>query len=480
MKRLRGLRKYENGLSLIEVMAAMVIMSMIVAGTVSMQANEARDKFADHAATMSIRVQNAARTHRAETGSWPTGTAQLVAAGRLTAAEATSPFNTSYSFSVTGNNLRISANASNSTYARRLSGILPGGASSGSSYSFQFPPAGSEVSLAALYKKDGSEPLTGSMNVNNFNINNVGTVGAGTVNSTNINGTTITGTNVNGTNVNATHINATGSVNGGNFDSSGWVTGTNFSANGNVTAAGTIQGGYIRSLGNIQADGTVNVNQSIYAAQNVVAGQTVSGNNVMGNFIRSYGNSKVDGRLDVDQEIYSSNNIVSNNIMYARRYTDLDDQTYFVDANGQNRLFNVDIVNDIRLTKRFAVGAGCNSGQIGFDSSDKLIVCTNGLWTATGGTGTIEYSNSAQSSYTFGNLMIKYGKVNADDGGVRSHLFSQPFPPGFTNFSCQLTYDAYDHGGNATGCSANSTTLFTKNGNANDKDVHFVVFAMKP
>ena len=433
MKRLRGLRKYENGLSLFEVMAAMVIMSMIVAGTVSMQANEARDKFADHAATMSIRVQNAARTHRAETGSWPTGTAQLVAAGRLTAAEATSPFNTSYSFSVTGNNLRISANATNSTYARRLSGILPGGSSSGSSYSFQFPPAGSEVSLAGLYKRDGSEGLTGSMNANGNSINNVNTVNATNVNATNGNLTSLSASTIQAANsiysngtitANGTLASNTGISTPGNVNAGGTVSASHLHSNGNIYAVNEIQGANINSRGGMYAQGQITAAGHLRSEADISAANAISGN-----YLKSYGNLGVDGTADV-RRLNVSENIYNPGYMYSRRYADYDNPNTFMHLAGTSRLSDLEVLGQLRVSQAgTSVGSSCSSGGISFNSSQQLMTCKNGAWE----TIKPEVSTTLaafRGDADIGNLHIRQMQVALNRKQTADFYYPTPIPAG--------------------------------------------------
>lgn len=485
MKSLRGLRKYEIGLSLFEVMAAMVIMSMIVAGTISMQANEARDKFADHAASMSIRVQNAARSHRGETGSWPTGTAQLVSAGRLTAAEAISPFNTSYSFSVNGNNLRVSANATNSTYARRLSGILPGGSSSGVSYSFQFPPAGSEVSLAGLYKRDGSDALTGSMNANGNSINNVSTLNAAQVNGTNINGTNVNAANITATNVvNTNHFTATGNVRGGYVESTGnmyaanqlsvgnqIVAANNITSNGTINAAGEIYGGSLRAAGNVNG-------QNIFAS-GTLSGQTVYGANsittegiLRAHQIFTTGNIQTYGNIEAED-------IRAGGSMYGRRFIDYDDPATFFDPSGNSRLTELEVRNGFILSGRHSEGASCNAGQLGFNAANELIICKDSFWRKASENAQQTYTQGDETSITMGKLIIKMGLTEIGSTRTKSVFFKEAFPPG-TTITSTCGMGTARNGGNPAHCDANISRVLLDNNNGSTKDFYWQVIGVTP
>lgn len=457
----------QSGATMIEAMAAMVIMGIMLAAGLQMKVNDARDGTADNAAVMSIRVQNAIKSYRVETGSWPSNTGQLVSTGKLTSAEALSPFGTGYSFTTSGTNLVVTVNANSAVYARRLAGLLPGGTASGNSFSYRIQPPGSEASLAGLYSLDGSKELAGNMNAANYSINNVSTL-----NAAQVNGTNITASNV----VNTNHLTATGNVRGGYVESSGnmyvanqlsagnqIVAANNIASNGTINATGQIYGGSLRAAGNVNgqnliASGAVS-GQTVYAATSITTdGQLRAGQ------ILSTGNIQSQGDI-------SASNLYTGGYSYARRFVDYDDSSYSIDPNGQSRVSSLEVSNEIRLSGVRNSNSSCTANSVAFDPSGNLLTCKSGLFQIAITSQEVTHSGEI-ASFREGKLGIVTGKVGyiPRNGSVRVSL---PFPVGYWA-RCVASFSDYSKGFLDTnwtsGCDVNSDRASINVYNADEKD----------
>lgn len=287
--KLRNLKKYQRGISMMEVMAFLIIAG--IAGMKMSQNNAMKSKSAvvDYAALSANTVANAAKKYRLQYGAWPTSTAQLVSASYLSAAEAISPFGTPYTFTTSGTYLVVSNAASDASYAKRLKGVLQNGTVSGSTYTFSFQPSGWEVSLAGLYRLDGSEPLKGDMNAANYNIRNVN-------------------------NLQSTSVN-TGSISASNI-STGSLT-----ASGSITAGGTVRGGSLVSDSNVTAPGTV-FSRRVETTGDVAAGNVVTAAaGVVTPYLKVHG-AGADITTLYSQNIINSSILVSNEFSGKSTYSD--------------------------------------------------------------------------------------------------------------------------------------------------------------
>lgn len=300
MTMIRG-RNFQRGITMIEVMATLIILGIVGMKLSQNHSMNNQAAVVDYAALSANTVANAAKKYRLQYGAWPTSTAQLVSASYLTASEATSPFGTPYTLTTSGTYLVVSNVASNASYAKRLKGVLQNGTVSGSTYSFSFQPSGWEVSLAGLYRLDGSEKLLGDMDVNSFNIRNINNVQASSIN---------TGT-----------LSASGSISGSSLSVSGSV-----SAGGSVTAGGTVRGGSLVSDGSVSAAGNANI-----AGRTITYAVDATGQ-VQANVLLSHGNTvtpylKVHGAGADITSVYSgyiqnSGTIVTNNYTGKNTYSD--------------------------------------------------------------------------------------------------------------------------------------------------------------
>jgi prepilin-type N-terminal cleavage/methylation domain-containing protein len=442
----------QQGFSLLEVLAALTVVSIAGFAAVQKLGSEAVAKTTDNAAVSAINVQNAARSYRAEHGTWPTSTAQLVSANLLTSAQATSPFNTAYTFSVSGNQLVISNIATNANYAKRVSGLLPSGAVSGSTYSFRFLPPGTEASVQSVYSLDGSKSLTGSMNAGGNNITNVGSLSANTVNTA-----TMT---------------ATGRVTAGEFYTAGAVNA------GSLTASGQIRGGSLvisgaASTGNLSVNGNVSATGNMTAGGNITAAGRVTGSHLQSTGTMDVdGNANIDGTLNVGGVIRGESGILSKSI------TDPTNPQYVLAPAGNSNISKLTVKDDFNITKKNTIGNSCLTGGVSFDSSDNLLVCKSGLWALASSAGKAEYLSEEESSYTFGDLIIKSGKRRVGEGR-KSFALSNPFPSGNYRLYCSTTYDSSSASNSAAACGATQNLIIMDNGSSSTKTMHWMIVGFK-
>lgn len=448
----------QRGISFLEVMAILAVMSYAGYATMQKLGSEAVAKSSDNAAVAAINIQNAARMYRNEHGSWPTTTTQLVNAGLLTSNQAISPFNTAYSFSVSGNQLVITNTATNANYARRVSGLLPSGSASGSTYSFRFLPPGSEASVQSVYSLDGSKALTGSMNAGGHNISSVGTLTANTINSNQFN----TGT-----------LNATGRVTGGEIYTSGVVNA------GSVLTNGQIRGGSLIISGTA-ATGNLNVTGDVNATGNMIArGNLEAIGSVKGSHLQSAGTLDVDGNANIDGTLRVGGVLNAVSGIYTGSIIDPNNAAYSIRPAGNSTLNELTATGDFNLTQNKTIGTICTSGGISFNSSSELMVCKNGVWTLASSAGSIEYLTEEESSYNFGGLIIKAGKRRVGEGRKTFYL-SNPFPSISGHLIiCSATYDAYSASNSAASCSGTFNQIIIDNGSSSTKTMHWIAIGFK-
>lgn len=256
------------GFTLLEMMFVIAVMGIIAATALPRLGQMSDEKVVSGATENMRQIATAAREHHLATTAWPADINVLIAAGRVTPSMATSPFGTTWDFSVVGANLfRISVDTTDVRFATRLAGAdLPFVSQLGNVVSSDVTRAGQEAAHDALYSLDGSKPLQGDMDADFNNINNVNNLGATTVNSTNVNSTNVNGSVINSSTVNnsgtintdvlnANTINTPGDINtGGGIDTGGPIT-----ANGDIFAPRFIDSDNNSYL--VDPNGTSNLNR---------------------------------------------------------------------------------------------------------------------------------------------------------------------------------------------------------------------------
>lgn len=348
----------ETGFTIVEVIAVLVIAGII--GTYGLQQLQAKgiDATVDNAARKANMVATAAKQYRLNTGSWPSNISQLVSNNYLTNSQATSAFNTNYSFSVVGSSLVITNQAADQRYARRMAGILPEGVNSGNMFSFMIPPPGHEASLSSLYALDGSRKLTGPMDVNDNDINNVRTLRATTGNITT---------------VNSTDVSASGTVQGGRLYSQG-----NVAADVNVTAGQNIQSGRDLFVGqHAVVEGYAEIKGDVYARNNLTVSNTVQAGS-----INSFGNITANGIIQSNTDVRASRDITAARDLYSQRVIDLNNNSRYLDPSATSNLQNLSLHGGLYLHASVVRNTACSSRAVGMGADGTLYSCVGGVWSA--------------------------------------------------------------------------------------------------
>jgi len=329
------MKKITLGFTLVELLIVIALLGVAAAASVP-KINEYHDqKIVSNASENMRQILAAAREHHLVTRAWPGNVNVLIAANRLPASAANSPFGNPWVFAVTGANLfQLSVDAG-AEYAPRLAGAdLPWVSRAGNVVSTLVTRAGQEAAHDALYSLDGSKPLEGDMNVANFNLNNINnlTAASGTI-------STLTSTDGTIQNLQSTAINTVTA--GGDTANFRVYNGINFNGtNGNFSTVNT---------------GTLNATNLSVANFN---GDTIN----------------VSGPIDSDGDIVSDGNV------YGRRFIDTDDPSYFVDPSSTSILRNLTINGALELTQTVTAGGSCGGRRIALGGAGEVLSCVGGVW----------------------------------------------------------------------------------------------------
>lgn len=460
-------KSFQRGFSMLETMAILAIGGIATIAAMKKLGADAVAKTADNAVVSAINIQNAARMYRIEHGTWPTSTAQLISGGFLTSDQSISPFNTSYTLTPTGHQLVVSNTAIDPRYAKRVSGLLPGGSVSGSTYSFRFLPPGTEASVQSVYSLDGSKPLTGSMNASGFDINSVGNLNANI-----ISGSTVNGNTVNSNQINTVAMNATGRVTAGEVYSAGVVSGGSILTNGQIRGGSLVISG-AASTGDLSINGNISATGHMNAGGNIKAVGSVTGSHLQSTGTLDVdGDANVDGTLRVGGLMYAPSGISTPNI------TDPANPLYSIKPAGASQIKDLSLTGDFNITKTQTIGTSCTSGGVAFTATNDLIVCKSGLWSLASEGGKLEYVGATDVSYNFGNLIIKAGLTSTRSGEHQTY-YTTPFPAVGYFFTCSVDYHTNNDHSAALGCSANHNSVYIRNNSGGTKNINWIAIGFR-
>lgn len=208
--------KKNRGSTLYEVVAVLVILSMIAAAEIPKALQKSQKVIVKRAEVEAEAVLNGAQLYRAATGVWPVNMAALIGGGGgggggyVNAAYVNTLWGGAYTFSTPGARFRISFDADELRFAGPVSGKLPFGGRSGTIVSAEVQQPGNEASNQLLYALDGSNgALTGDMDVGGNSISNASSISATTFNATDVNTTNVGTTNLTATQIDVPNLEIT-------------------------------------------------------------------------------------------------------------------------------------------------------------------------------------------------------------------------------------------------------------------------------
>lgn len=266
MKQQFSLSRLSRGFTLIEIVVALTIMGIIAAGTIPYLKQKVDVARATKTAEEMKGWLEAGIAYYSATTAWPADANTLVTQGYMTSNDLNTPYGGIYSLSVSGTNLRVSADVTK--LADLVVGKLPLASVTGTTVTAAVTPPATEAAHSRLlnrYGDNGNNTMFAALNMNNNDITN-----AGTVNAVAGNISTVTATTGNISTISASAVSVAGNISA----DTGYFTGA-LTAGPIITSGLTVNGTMSATIGNITTVNSTTENTTTLNATTVNSG-TVS------------------------------------------------------------------------------------------------------------------------------------------------------------------------------------------------------------
>lgn len=178
-------RNTQAGFTLMEMTLVMAVMIGIAVVALPKIQQETDHLLVDKATEEMRMWLEAGMAYYRDTGSWPGDTSVLVTGGYMPSGSATGPWGSSYTLAPAAGRLQITYDAGEQKFAERISAELPLASVAGSVVTAEIVVPGTELVHDALLPRDGSRPMTGTLDMAGNDIADAGTVNANTFDASN-------------------------------------------------------------------------------------------------------------------------------------------------------------------------------------------------------------------------------------------------------------------------------------------------------
>ncbi len=171
----------QSGVALLDILIAAGILAIIAAAALPRLELE-NDKMVGLAhANQVARIERASMRFYRANDAWPANVGALTAGGFLDAGEDVDAWGNQFVLAVVGDDLSVSSDLQEERFVANARGHVSRPQVVGTTLTSVIDPPGEEAAHDALYARDGSRPLTGTMDADGNNISDVGVLGATTI-----------------------------------------------------------------------------------------------------------------------------------------------------------------------------------------------------------------------------------------------------------------------------------------------------------